>query len=145
MIYLGADKHGFKTLEAVFDYLKSHNLNYENLGIETNSEDIELEVLIPRVVKEVLKNTENRGILTCGTGVGVEVGANKFSGIRACLAVNEKVAGWSREFDDCNILCLPGWDMNKERISKILDAWFKTKYDGNPDRLKMFRVFNSWH
>jgi ribose 5-phosphate isomerase B len=103
-----------------------------------------LEEMIPVITKNVLDRDDNIGILSCGTGVGVEVGANKFSGIRACLATNEKIAGWSRIYDKCNILCLAGWDCNKDQVNKILDAWFKSEYDGSEKRLKMFEEFNKW-
>ena len=121
------------------------NIEFENLGVTNAKEDMKLEIMIPPVVKEVLKSSENFGILSCGTGIGPEVGANKFSGIRACLATNERVAEASKVYDKCNVLCLMGWDANKEKIFKILDAWFKAEYDGNKDRLKMFEEFDKWH
>jgi len=145
MIYIAGDKHGFAAIKAVEDYLKSRGVDYLNLGVKTKDEDLPLEAMIPRVIKKVLENDDNLGILSCGTGVGVEVGANKFSGIRACLATDEKIAKWSRIYDNCNILCLVGWDCKKENIFKILDSWFSAEYDGDKKRLKMFKKFNNWH
>ena len=145
MIYIAADKHGLRAIKFVEEYLKSRNIPYDNLGIKTETEDMRLEDMIPKVVAKIRENRENKGILSCGAGVGVEIGANKFSGIRACLATNTKVAEWSRVYDNCNVLCLVGWEPEKNTIHSILDAWFGAEYDGDADRLKMMEVFDSWH
>lgn len=145
MIYIAGDKHGYRAIELVEEYLTSKNIVYENLGVRNENEDMLLEEMIPKVVKKVLDNDENTGILTCGSGVGVEVGANKFSGVRACLATNEKVAEFARVYDNCNVLCLVSWDSVKENVYKILDAWFGSAYDGSEKRLRMFEEFNKWH
>jgi ribose 5-phosphate isomerase B len=91
-----------------------------------------------------LENKGNQAIISCGTGVGVEVGINKFSGIRACLAQDERVAEYARVYDDCNVLCLVGWEVNDTVIDKIMNAWLGAKYDGDEERLKMFETFNTW-
>ena len=145
MIYIAGDKHGFKTMDIVERYLKTHGIRFENLGVKSTSEKMKLENMIPKVTKRVLKDPKNKGILSCGTGVGIEVGANKFSGIRACLATDEKVAEWSRVYDNCNVLCLVGWNANKKSINKILDAWLRAEYDGSKNRSKMFKEFDKWH
>jgi len=144
MIFLGADKHGYKAMQIVLDFLSGRGIASENLGVKKESEDMKLEDLIPRVVSKVLSGKGNQGILSCGTGVGVAVGANKFKGIRACLATNRKVAEWSRVYDDCNVLCLAGWDCTKENIEDILGAWLKAEYDGDKGRLEMFKAFDAF-
>lgn len=145
MIYIGADKHGYKAIQFVEDYLKSHNIDFENLGVKNENEDMPFEDMIPKVVSKVKEDEDNKGILSCGTGVGVEVGANRFSGIRACLATNPKIAEWSAVYDKCNVLCLVGWDVEKKNVDKMLDAWLNAKYDGDEKRLKMIETFDSWH
>ena len=137
MIYIASDKHGYKTIKSVETFLKKNKINYQNLGVLSDGENIKLEIMIPKVVKNVRKDKFSKAIVSCGTGVGIEVGANKFSGIRACLATNEKIAEWSRTYDDCNILCLSGWDNSKKEINKILKVWLTTKYDGSKNRAKM--------
>lgn len=144
MIYLGADKHGLKAIQFVSDFFKLNNVEFVNLGVQKEGEDAKLEELIPKVATEILKDKKNLGILSCGTGVGVEVGINKLSGIRACLATDEKIAEYSRTYDDCNVLCLVGWEAEKEKVEQIVSVWLKTEYDGNDSRLKMFETFNMW-
>ncbi len=144
MIYLGADKHGLKAIKIAEECLKSKGMEFTNVGIQNEGEDVPLEELIPRVTSEVLKDKKNIGILSCGTGVGVEVGANKLKGVRACLATNEKIAEYARVYDDCNVLCLVGWEEDESKIKNILDSWLKYDYDGNAGRSKMFDTFDAW-
>jgi len=145
MIYLGADKHGFRTIAIVKEYLSSHKIKFIDLGVQTVTDEKRIEYIIFDVAKEVKNNNQNIGILSCGTGVGVEVGVNKFSGIRGCLAANKTIAKYAVEKDKCNVLCLVGWHPNKKTIIGILDTWFNSQYDGSKIRLTMFDVFNTWH
>ncbi len=145
MIYIAGDKHGYKAIQFVESYLRSHNVPYQNLGVNDVTEDMPLEAMIPNVVKKVKENNDNKAILSCGTGVGVEVGANKFSGIRACLATNAKIAEYSIVYDRCNMLCLVGWEVTQKQVNEILNAWFAAQYDGNEKRLKMMKAFDTWH
>ncbi len=145
MIYLAGDRQGFDAIQIVSNYLDSKNMPYENLGVKSSGEDLKLEDMIPPVVKKVLESEENLGILSCGSGIGVEVGANKFSRIRACLVTNEKIAKWAKVYDKCNVMCLMGWNPDKESIEKMVDSFLHAKYDGSENRLKMFEEFNKWH
>lgn len=145
MIYIAADNHGFRAIKFVEEYLKSKDLEYSNLGVKTNEEHIKLEEMLPPIAEKILETNGNVGIISCGTGIGIEVGINKFSGIRAALATNEKIAEWAKVYDNCNVICIVGWDADKEKISRMLDAYFATDYDGSEKRLKMFEEFNKWH
>jgi len=144
MIFLGGDKHGLKTIDFVINYLEAKKINFQNLGLTQQNPTTSLEIFLPEVASQVLKSVENMGIVSCGTGIGVEVGINKFSGIRACLVVEPKFANWARVYDKCNVLCLPGWEISQTQINSILDAWFSGEYDGSQSRLKMFETFDSW-
>ena len=143
-MYLGADKFGYQTITFVEEYMRSRGIEYANQGVKSENEDLKLEDLIPRVTSQVLKNNNNKGILSCGTGIGVMVGANKLRGIRACLATNERIAEWAVVYDRCNILCLSGWNSNKEDIFKIVDSFLNAQYDGDQDRLHMMDIFDTW-
>lgn len=145
MIYIGADKHGLETVEAVIAYLNEKKIPFKNLGVVSPNEDMKLEDLIPAVVNGVRESKENKGILICGTGVGVVVGANKFSGIRAILGNDEKIVEWSRQYDDCNVLCFAGWNIASENVQKSLNIFLNTNYDGDVARLSMIKTFDTWH
>jgi ribose 5-phosphate isomerase B len=145
MLYIAADKHGYKTIKNIEDYFKQKNIAFENLGVLNVDEDVPLEIMIPKVTTQILRNENNRGILVCGTGVGVEVGANKFSGIRAALVTDPQIAEWAIVYDKCNVLCLSGWNYDADKTLKIVDAFLQAKYDGNTKRLRMFEAFDKWH
>lgn len=145
MIYLAGDMHGWDAIRTVMKYLDEHGYPYENLGVKNAGEDKPLQIMLPPVAQKVKKNAEHSAIVSCGTGVGVEVGINKFSGIRASLAVSPQVASWAKEKDMCNVLCLVGWQASKTSIYAILDAWFGSVYDGSQDRLAMINAFDAWH
>lgn len=145
MIYLGGDKHWYTAIEYVINYLEKNQIEYLNFWVKSESEDLKLENMIPPIINKVLENENNIAILSCGTGIGVEIWANKFSWIRACLSSNAKIAEWSKIYDKCNVLCLIWWNCDQKEINSILDAWFSSKYDWNELRLKMFDCFNTWH
>jgi ribose 5-phosphate isomerase B len=145
MIYLGADKHGFKVIKMVKDWLDKKGKEYKNLGVEKQDEDVKLENLLPKVAENVRKDSNNLAVISCGSGIGVEVGINKFSRVRGCLAYDPEIAKWSRVYDNCNVLCLVGWRLDKELIRSILKQWFSARYDGSKKRLKMLKEFDNWH
>lgn len=144
MIYIGGDKHGLEVSIIIEEYLKENRIPYQNLGVKNSEDNILLEELIPKVATKILKSENNKGILVCGTGIGVTIGANKIKGIRASLASNKTIAQWSVVYDNCNILCLSGWNPNKDKIEKIVNSFLNAKYDGSEKRLHMMKVFDSW-
>lgn len=145
-VYLAADKYGLEVQGFVTDWLKEKRINFEVCGDVNESEPVKLEAFIPAVVRKVKEDfIHGRGVLICGTGIGVAIGANRFSGIRAHLAINPESAVWCRQYDDCNILCLKGWSSTREETVAILEAFFNTDYDGNIDRRKMLNTFDSWN
>lgn len=125
--------------------LHLRGIAHDDLGVVDDKTDMTLQTLIPPIVRKVLEIQGNLAILSCGTGVGVEVGANKFSGIRACLATTPQIATWSRAYDDCNVLCLVGWECSAQTIESVVGAWLDARYDGNEKRKIMFAAFDQWH
>jgi len=114
------------------------------LGVTSENQDIKLEDLIPKVTKKILGLENNKGILICGTGIGVAIGANKIKGIRANLATDKTIAEWSVTYDNCNVLCLTGWKPKKINIEKIIQSFLNAKYDGSEKRLQMVKTFDTW-
>jgi ribose 5-phosphate isomerase B len=145
MIYIGADKHGFDVIQFVEEWLNKNGMNYENIGVENKKQELPLENLLPPIAEKLNGDENNKAIVCCGTGIGVEVGINKFSGVRAALVDDPEAAGWATIYDKCNAICLIGWRKNRKKVFSILNSWFNTEYDGSKDRLKMFEEFNTWH
>lgn len=125
MIYLAADHAGFRLKEEIKKYLKSKKISLEDLG--TFSEDsVDFPDYAVRLVKKLRRN--DRGILFCGTGLGMSMAANRFKKIRAAFCFNEKLAQQAREHSDCNVLVLAGWLTSIKKAKKIVDVFFRTKF-----------------
>lgn len=145
MIYIAGDHHGEDLLKEVRSYLDKTNKIYKEYGFSSGKNpNARLEVFIPEVVNRVVASSKDSGILVCGTGAGVEIGANRFSGIRATLSYSAKSAEWARVYDKANVLCLAGWAIHDIDVNSILESWFESTYDGSVSRLEMFKTFDSW-
>ena len=83
-IAIGSDHGGFEYKSKIIDYLKSHNFEYEDMGTyDTNSCDYP--IIAKKVAQKVVDGDADKGILICGTGIGMSIAANKVKGIRAAL------------------------------------------------------------
>ena len=143
-VILGGDSKAWESISGVIEYLQNQQIEVENLGAQDQYDSISLVDFIPKICTQV-KNEGIQGILLCGTGAGVEIGANRFKGIRASLCVKPIQAKWAREKDDANVLCLSSWDLNESNnLESVLDAWFKTTFDGDSARRAMLETFDSW-
>ncbi len=129
MLYLGADHRGYYLKEAIKEFLKSRKVEFEDLGNAQYDKDDDYPDYAELLAKEVLKNEkENKGILICGTGVGMSIVANKFKGIRAGLCLSGYLAKRAKEEDDINVLCLAA-DITDEKTSQtIIKEWLKTSF-----------------
>lgn len=129
MLYIGADHRGYNLKEEIRKYLDELKMKYEDLGAFSLNPDDDY----PDYAKEVAQRVaeapeEHRGILFCGSGVGVNIVANKFDGIRSALVWNEKVAKASRVDDNANVLSLPADDLTTEETKKIVKIWLETPF-----------------
>ena len=125
-IFIGSDHGGFKLKEKIKKYPKDLNYEYEDLGTN-NTQSSDYPDFAYKVAKKV-SETNSKGILICGTGIGMSISANKVKGIRAALAYDETTARMSREHNNSNILCL-GERTTKEALAKkIVKVWLSTKF-----------------
>ena len=128
MIYLAADHRGFKVKEELKKYLRRLGYNFEDLGNKIFDPADDYTDFAERVAKKVSREQENKGILICGSGIGMTIVANKFKKIRAALCFNEKMAQRARSHNDANILCLPADFLPLAKIKKIVKIWLETKF-----------------
>jgi len=129
MIFIGADHRGYNLKEVLKIYLKELNFEFEDFGaLELNLDDDYPDVALI-VAKKVAENPEeNRGILICGSGVGVDMVANKIKGIRSALCFDAAQARASRNDDDTNVLSLTADFIAEEKAKKIVKVWLETPY-----------------
>lgn len=128
-IAIGSDHAGYALKEKIKQFLLSKN--YRVLDFGTNStEPTHYPLYAKDVCLSVQKGESDRGILVCGTGIGMSIASNKFKGIRSALCLNEYMARMSRKHNDANVLCLGGRVVGEELALSIVEAWLSTDFEG---------------
>lgn len=129
-VFLGADHRGFFLKEKIKEWLKENGYEASDLGnTEFNPSDDYPDFSLP-VAKEVSAG-KGLGILFCGTGVGMNIAANKVKGVRAALVFNEGLAKQAREHGDSNILTLPADLLDEEKAITIVKTFLTTSFSGD--------------
>ena len=126
-IYIASDHAGFALKDLIInDYLLKKDINYVDLG--TKSEN---SVDYPKFAKKLCKKItpKSMGILICGSGIGVNISANRHSHIRASLCHNVGTAKMTRKHNDSNVICLQGRPFVKKNIFAMLNAYFDTEFE----------------
>lgn len=137
-IALGADHAGYKLKEIIINYLKRKKIEFNDFGTHTE-ESVDYPDYAKPVAEAVAAGKFDRGILICGSGVGMSITANKVKGIRAVLVHDTYTAKQSRAHGDCNVLCLAGKKLSKAKGTKIVDIWLKTEFSGEERHLRRIR------
>ena len=126
-ILIAADHAGLDLKKGLIEQMP--NDTFEDLG--TNSkENVDYPDYANELARRISMNNNKKGVLICGTGVGMSVAANKFKNIRAGLVYNSKVAKLIREHNDANILVLPGGYMDIHEAKKCVDNFLSSSFEG---------------
>lgn len=128
-VAIGSDHGGFEYKEKIIEYLKSRNIPYFDMGTHTK-EACDYPEIARAVAERVISGKSNRGILICGTGIGMSIAANKVRGIRAALCGDTYSARVSRAHNNANILCLGERVIGEHLALDIVDIWLKTGFEG---------------
>jgi len=126
---LGSDHAGYKLKEFVKKILLEKKIIVRDLGPYDDSR-VDYPDYGEKVGLRLAKTKNSMGFLTCGTGIGLSISANKIPGIRAALVNSPNDAKMAREHNDANVLVLAGRPFNRNNVKKILDVWLKTKFGG---------------
>lgn len=137
MIYLGADHRGFELKEKIKTILTELKFAFEDLGaFELNPED-DFNEFAEKVAGQVLANPdENKGILICGSGAGVDIVANKFKGVRSVLGFNAEQVRVARNDDDVNILSLAADFMDEQGLANIIELFLNTPFEKTEKQIR---------
>ncbi len=134
-IYIGADHRGFKLKEQVAKWLYEWKYSFEDLGAMHLDPKDDYTKYSEEVASLVSKDKSSRGILLCGSGVGVDVVANKFDGVRSSIGKNAEQVKAGRSDDNMNILVIAA-DFTKElEVKEMVKAFLETNFD-NKERHK---------
>ncbi|MGM0435694.1 MAG: ribose 5-phosphate isomerase B [Bacillota bacterium] len=128
-IAIGSDHAGFELKEKVFKHLKEKGYDITDYG--TNSEEsCDYNDFAVAVAKDVRDGKVDRGIVFCGTGIGVSIQANKVDGVRAALVHNMFTAKDTRRHNDSNVLAMGGRIIGEELAKAIAEIWLDTEFSG---------------
>lgn len=142
-IAIGSDHAGFKLKEYLKDYLIKKGFVVKDFGTYSDVPVDYPDIAIP-LAKSVGAKQFPRGILICGSGVGVAIAANRVEGVRAVNAHDLYTAKQSREHGDTNILCLGGRVLSKARAIKILETWLKTPFSNEERHLRRIKLIEKF-
>ena len=127
MIYIGTDHRGFKLKEKVKQWLTEWGYEYHDVGAFEYDQNDDYPVYASKVV-ESMTEPDDRGIIICGSGVGVDDVANKFDGIRSGLAINKEQIEAARRDDNINVLALASDFTSEEDAQEIVRTFLKTEF-----------------
>ena len=128
-IPIGADHAGFVLKERFIAELE--RLGFQPLDLGTDSaESTDYPAYAHAVARKVQDGKARRGILMCGTGLGMSYAANRHRGVRAAVVWNADVARLSREHNDSNVLVVPSRCVSEEEAMRILHAWLDGRFEG---------------
>ena len=138
MIYLGCDRAGYDMKLALMEYLKENGYEYADLGC--NGETVDYPDIAEAVCRKVLESPDNKGILVCGTGIGISMAANKINGIRAALCYDWYAAKYTRLHNDANVICFGGRTMGVGSVTESLDVFLHTDFEGGRHALRVDKI-----
>ena len=139
-IFLGSDHVGVDLKDALKKHLAQSNYDVEDFGV-FSKERMDYPEVAKKVSLKVTEDTDTRGILVCGTGVGMAIAANKVLCVRAVVCSEPYSAKMSRSHNDTNILALGARVVGIELAKFIVDEWLATQFEGgrHASRLEIIR------
>ena len=139
MVAIGSDHGGFELKEAVKEYLKKENVDFIDMGcFDKNSVDY------PDIAKitcdKVVNGECGKGILICGTGIGISIAANKIDGIRAALCHSEYDAKMTRAHNNSNVLCMGGRTTGPEIAFAMVKCFLEGEFEGGRHQNRVDKI-----
>ena len=143
-VALGSDHRGYSIKARIAQELASKGLEVIDCGT-TSDVAVDYPDFAVLVAKLVSQGEVDRGVLICGTGIGMAITANKFPGIRAATCADEITAEMCRRHNDVNILCLPGDLLGDRPIGDLIRIWIETPFDGGRHERRVKKITDLEH
>ncbi|HEX3872201.1 MAG TPA: ribose 5-phosphate isomerase B [Pirellulales bacterium] len=128
-IAVGSDHRGFAVKERILEMLRRQQVEVVDAGTH-DAESVDYPDIAAVVAQMVSRGEVERGILICGTGIGMCITANKFAGVRAAPCHDDLSAEMSRRHNDLNVLCLSSDMLGERLIDRMIEIWLKTEFEG---------------
>ncbi len=137
-IAIGCDHHGPNLKQFVIGLVTEAGHDYEDFGCYT-TDSVDYPDIAKKVAEAVAEGRFERGILICGTGIGMSIAANKVKGIRAALCHSTFSACRARQHNDANILCLEA-EEEREQIPEIVNAFLTCEFEGGRHQRRLDKI-----
>ncbi|MBC7658764.1 MAG: ribose 5-phosphate isomerase B [Chitinophagaceae bacterium] len=137
-----ASDHGGKVLkDKITCFLKEQSLDIRDLGVSLDSSaSVDYPDYAAQLAKLIASGQLKRGILVCGSGVGMSIAANRYPGVRAALVTDEFTAKMCRLHNDANILCLGERVINHDRALEFVTIWLNTTFEGGRHQQRLDKI-----
>ncbi|MFH1188706.1 MAG: ribose 5-phosphate isomerase B [bacterium] len=143
-IYIGADHRGFQLKKLIQEYLIQKGYHVIDVGSYEYNENDDYPDYAKKVARGVAENFEdNRGIVICGSGIGVSIVANRHKGIRAFIPLSVEHAVLARKHNDTNVIAFAADFMNFDDIKSILDVWLTTPFSCDVRHKRRIRAMDN--
>jgi len=129
-IVLGSDHRGFEIIDALRDYLAARGWSVEVAVRPQGADSVDYPDPAAEVASAVRDGRAGRGILVCGSGIGMSIAANKIHGVRAALVHDVEGAEMSRRHNDANVLCMGANVVDTPTMQQLIDLWLETGFEG---------------
>jgi ribose 5-phosphate isomerase B len=138
-VAIGADHAGFELKELIKHTLDELHLAYRDVGTQSD-ESVDYPDFALRVARSVASGAYDRGILICGTGIGMAMAANKIPGVRAAPVMDLETARLSREHNNANVLALGARVTPPDRALDIVRTFLKTEFEGGRHERRLSKI-----
>jgi ribose 5-phosphate isomerase B len=139
MIAIGSDHGGYELKEAIKKHLDEKGIEYKDFGT-FSEESVDYPDFALKVAEAVASGEFERGILLCGTGVGISIAANKVPGVRAANVSDAFSARYSKEHNNANVLCMGGRVVGPGLAAILVDEWLNAEFQGGRHQKRLDKI-----
>ncbi|MCM2263615.1 MAG: ribose 5-phosphate isomerase B [Desulfuromonadales bacterium] len=139
MVVIGSDHGGLELKSVLCEALRQRGLEIADLGTD-NGDSVDYPDFAEKVAGAVSRGEAERGILICGTGIGMSIVANKFPGVRAALVTDEYMARMAKEHNNANVLVLGGRVLEAMTACRIVGVWLDAVYEGGRHQRRLDKI-----
>jgi ribose 5-phosphate isomerase B len=140
MIAVGSDHAGYGLKSGIIKFLSENGYAYKDFGTCNDACSVDYPDFGLAVAEAVKSGEYEKGIIICGTGIGISISANKVAGIRAALCTDSYMAKMSREHNDANVLALGARVVGEGAALDIVDTWLKTDFLGGRHKTRVDKI-----
>ena len=138
-IFLSSDHGGFELKEKVKSFLIDNNFEYEDLGC-SSLEPVDYPDFAKLLSNKIKDKNNSRGIIFCGTGIGISIAANRFPHVRAALCTSVDMASKSRKHNDANVLALGGRILEGKLALEIVKVFLQTDFEAGRHSVRVDKI-----